>query len=199
MNITHLNKSILILFLLVFANEFYAQNKIDKARNFALSATITNGFLANINYETDFTKNIYYSPSARLLWKPNHKLNIGIESGYLTISKIDSSVVSTAFGNTSFKARLNALPLLLVFNMNISKIQFYYGIGLSRITSRLEAFNDKVVVRSWYYCYNTSIAYSCKLSKNIELGIEAKSYFFPKLQKISGGAVVNLSYNFLKW
>ncbi len=201
MNITHLNKGILLLFFLyVFTQKVNAQEKSSSDnKNFALSATIGNGLTAIIAYNNSFADNIFYSPSVRLLWKPNHLLNIGVESAYLTVSKQDSTLASTAFGETALRARLNAIPLLVVFNMKISKIDLYYGIGISSVTSRLEAFGDRVVVTNWYYCYNLAIAYSYPIARNIEIGIEAKSYFFPKLQKISGGLHVNLSYYFLRW
>jgi len=200
MNIILQIKKLLLLFVFfVFVNYSYAQEKNRLKKGYSLSASIGNGVIANIDLHKKFNENIFYSPSVRLLWKPDHILNIGIESAYLTVSKQDSSLASTAFGATALRARLNAIPILIVFNMKVSKVDLYYGIGLSYVTSRLEAFGEKVVVNNWYYCYDIAIAYSHPLSKNIDIGIEAKSYFFPKLQKVSGGIVFNFSYRILSW
>ncbi len=200
MNIILLNKKSLILICLLMAGvSVYSQEHPFAEKGYSLSAYFGSGFIANIDNTKKFNENIYYSPALRLLWKPDHLLNIGLESAYLTISKQDSTTVSTDFGSTAFRARLNAIPILLVFNMKFSKIEFYYGIGISYVTSRLEAFNERVVVSHWYYCYDVAIAYSHPLSKNLAIGIEAKTYFFPKLQKVSGGLLINFSYRFLKW
>lgn len=201
MNIIYQNKSALLIILInifVITNGFSQEEKPEN-KKFSLVATIGNGLIANIdNYENSINS-IYYAPTLRVLWKPNHKLNIGVESAYLSISKHDSDLVSSSFGNTIFKARMNAIPVLLVFNMKILKIDLYAGIGLSNITSRLEAFQDKVIVKDWYYTYNLGVGYSYPLSKNFRIGIEAKAYFFPRIQKISEGMVINISYSFLSW
>lgn len=201
MNIIQLNKKnllIILIHLFVITNGLSQEEK-PVLKKFALNATIGNGIIANFGNNTHSINNIYYAPTLRVLWKPNHILNIGIETGYLTISKQDSDLVSTSFGNTIFKARINAIPVLLVFNMKISKIDLYAGIGISSITSRLEAFQDKVIVNDWYYAYNLGIGYSFPISKDFHIGIETKTYFFPRIQKISGGLVINFSYSFLKW
>lgn len=176
-----------------------AQEQVKDEKRFALSVTIGNGFNYNIQNQKPVMDNIFYSPAIRLLWEPNHLLNIGVETGYLTISKQDSTIVSTPYGQTIFKARLNAIPLLLVFNMKVSKINLYYGLGVSYLTTHLQAFDEKVVVGNWYYCYNVALAYNYPLSKNVNIGIEAKSYFFPKLQTMTGGVAINLNYKFLHW
>ncbi len=195
MNIIHPNKSLWFLFFLIlFTQRANAQEEINTTEKFALYTTVGNGLTGIIAYNNIFLDNLFYSPSLRILWKPNHLLNIGIESAYLTVSKQDSTLTTTPFGTTVLKARLNAIPLLLVFNMKFSKIDLYYGIGVSYVTSRLQAFEEKVVISNWYYCYDAAIAYSLPISRKINIGLEAKSYFFPKLQKISGGLVLNFSY-----
>jgi hypothetical protein len=200
MNIILLNKRLVFLpFLICFIPILSAQNAKSDKKNFAVSAEFGSGYIANIDLEKSFSENIFFSPSARLLWKPNHKLNIGFESSYITVSKLDSTLQSTPFGSTILKARLNAIPMLLVFNMKIAKIDLYYGIGVSYVTSRLEAFEEKVVVSNWYYCYDIALAYNHPLTKNLDIGIESKTYFFPKLQKVSSGLTINFSYRFLRW
>ena len=112
MNITHPNKGLLLLTLfLALVLITKAQGKTGFEKKYALSATFGNGLIYNIQNREALLDNLFYSPSVRLMWKPNHLLNIGIESGYLTISKQDSMIVSTPFGSTSFKARLNAIPI----------------------------------------------------------------------------------------
>jgi len=200
MNITLPNKWFLLSFFFLTSFLFInAQEKGSSEKQFALSATFGNGLNYNIQNQNSVLDNIFYSPTIRLLWEPNHRLNIGLESGYLTISKLDSTIVSTPYGDTTFKARLNAIPLLLVFNMKVSKIDLYYGLGISYLTTHLEAFDEKVKVGNWYYCYNFAIAYKYPITRNIGIGIEAKSYFFPKLQTVTSGLSINLNYQFLQW
>jgi hypothetical protein len=181
------------------SNYTFGQDSLAKKKGFALSASIGSGYIANIDQEKSFNENIFFSPSVRVMWKPNHRLNIGVETAYLTVSKLDSTLQSTPFGSTILKARLNAIPLLLVFNMKIAKIDLYYGIGVSYTTSHLQAFEERIVVSNWYYCYNFGFAYNRSITKNLELGIESKTYFFPKLQKVSSGLELILSYRFLRW
>lgn len=198
MNILHLNRFFLVVFV-VITNTIFAQESATHPRGFSLNATLQSGIVTNIEANQPAFDNVFFAPNLRVLWKPNHHLNIGFETAYLKVSKQDSTLQSTPFGNTVIKARLNAIPLLLVFNMNFSKIDFFYGIGLSYATSKLEAFDQKVIVSNWYYCYNLAVAYHIPLTKNIDIGVETKTYFFPKLRKISSGIMLNFEYQFLKW
>jgi hypothetical protein len=68
------------------------------------------------------------------MWHPDHRLRFGLETGYLNLYnyKINSE-------NIGGKLRLTAVPLLIVWSMQIGKrINIFAGSGTYFIKSRLD-------------------------------------------------------------
>jgi hypothetical protein len=163
---------------------------------FALSIEVTPGLTTNI--ESGKINQLNFAPSLRVFWKPNHLLNIGIETSLLKLDRESRTNVESEFGTTSFKAALNALPVLLIFNMKVLHIDVYGGIGASYITSKVDAFNTKVIAHIWRYTYCCGVGYTYPL-KRFGIGIEARMYSFAKLEKTMIGIMPKLTYDFYKW
>jgi hypothetical protein len=163
---------------------------------FSISVDATPGLTANI--ESGKITQVNFAPSFRLFWKPNHLLNIGIETSFLKLDRETRTNIETEFGTTYFKAKLNAIPILLVFNMKVWHVDVYGGMGVSYVTSKVEAFDTKVIAHIWRYAYCFGVGYTYPI-KRFGIGVEARMYSFAKLEKTMIGIMPKLTYDFYKW
>lgn len=139
------------------------------------------------------------SGSTRIMWHPNRRLRIGVESGFLNVifKKMDS--VETEFGNTNFSSRINAVPILLVFNMQVWEIDLYAGTGGVVLSSHVKSFGKSNHIIDYDYCLMFSTSYSYPLTKYMEIGVEASTYYYSQLKTFSGGLGLNLKFIPFKW
>jgi hypothetical protein len=195
MSIMHRNKYCPLAIALLFAITVVLHaEKRDSL--FAISIDVTPGLTTN--FESGKLNQLNFAPSMRVFWKPNHLLNIGFETSLLKLDRESRTNVESEFGPTSLKAALNAIPLLMVFNMKILHIDVYGGIGASYVTSKVNAFNTKVIAHIWRYTYCFGVGYTYPL-KRIGIGIEARMYSFAKLEKTMIGIMPKLTYDLYKW
>lgn len=136
-----------------------------------------------------------YSPTFRFKWKPNRKLSVGVESGYIPILFTDSKVI-TENGKENFKGSMYGIPALIIFNYDISILSLFGGFGTSYLMSDITALNQNYKSNTWIDTYNYGIGLSIPLAHNFSIGIEAKGFFFSKINKLIGQAGVNVKYGF---
>jgi|GEM_PF-2662764 len=139
------------------------------------------------------------TPCIRLMWEPNRKLNIGLETGYLLIEKHSVDEKKYETGKTEMEVSLRAIPLLVVFNMEIWKTDFFAAMGASYVWTELDAFNQKVYSPVWNYSLMFGWGYTYNLTDNFGFGIEAKSYIFTRLNKSVGSMQFKLKYCVVDW
>ena len=138
------------------------------------------------------------SPGIRLMWEPNKKLNIGIESTFMQIEKHFFNSTNQN-NNEPEKANLNAIPILLVFNMEIWKMNFYGSVGASYVWTRLDTKNDLVISSQWNYTIMLSSGYTYYFNEWIGIGIEGKYYLFTKLEKQLFSINIKTKFCLLTW
>jgi hypothetical protein len=164
-----------LLVLFVLGVSVSAQNSKDTT--YKLTLSIGAGFSRNL------TVNQYIPPgstlerggfgfSARAEWQAEHLLAIGVESGFLRISSLTLAPDSLNDAQVS----LNALPLLLVFSMKKSGVEFSAGIGYYRysVVTELKKTGFRGGSSSFELGYMLSGAYVCSLSERLETGLEVK-------------------------
>ncbi len=140
-----------------------------------------------------------FSPSVRLLWKPNHRLNIGVQTARINIMDVQKNESKSEFGSTNFRSSMKGIPVILLFNMNLYGIGLYGGLGATSITSTISVFDSQTKVSDWFYTYYFGLGYNFNLSKNFGIGIEADAYSFSLLQVYVGGFSLKLNYDFYRW
>ena len=191
MNITSVNRILISLVALILCVQVFvrAQPKDTTSGNYAFSIEAMGGLSYNLKEDNFKSKKLDLSPSIRILWRPNHRLNFGIEITDLVVRRSDYEK-----NKEKLQARLEAVPVYLVFNMNLLSLDFTGGIGASYMKSTIEAFNDQAISTNWHYCFNFGLGYSYYLSKSFGAGIEGKFFSLTKTDEIVGGVYLKIIY-----
>jgi hypothetical protein len=132
--------------------------------------------------------------TVRLMWYPRYRLRIGLETGYTNFYSY--KVIN---GNTKGKLSLEAIPVLVVWSMQlVRRVNVYAGIGSYLLTTRLN-YDGKVNSSAWVLGTNIALSYTQPLSKKIGIAAEAKwmNSFETKDAAISIQA--QLVWKFLQW
>lgn len=193
MNITWVNRLILIAALfpaLLFAEEMDSDSR-ETERDYYFSAELMGGISYNLRDDIFKSQKMHISPSLRLLWKPDHRLYIGIETTYLTIRKIEIEK-----NKNKLQGRMEAIPILLVFNMNAFYLDFTAGIGAGYVSSTTDVMKEVTVATNWHYCFLFGVGYSLMFSDYIGLGLEGRLFSFTKTNEVVSSAVMKLVINF---
>ncbi len=137
--------------------------------------------------------------SARVLWRPEHLLRLGFESGLLKISTVNDKNIATEFGETKVKYNLNAIPALLFVDMLIEKIEFSAGTGYYYVFSNLVAFGEKSSSYSWDLGYLLAISYNYSWSDKFILSPEIKYFMITSDSQSIVSFNLKGSYQFFSW
>lgn len=133
--------------------------------------------------------------TTRIMWKPDHRLKAGFESGFMTFY---SYKLTTADG-TRGKISLDAIPLLLEFSVSVKKhFNLFAGPGIYILKTNLDyegKTNSKKVSTGWM----AAAAYTQPLTKEISLGAEAKWLYAAETIRGSFGVQLQASWRFLRW
>jgi hypothetical protein len=201
------NKYFLLYFLLFLtASSAFCQNdslNLQNGRNkkYALILYLSGGFGY---FPSNGAAPAYLQPqltrlnpvtTARIMWKPDHRLKAGFESGYLTFY---SYKLTDSAGNKG-KIALNAVPILLEFSVTLEKhLNLFAGPGVYILNTRLDyagkAYSEKVTM-GWMAALN----YVQPLNKELAIGVEAKWLYAAETIRGSFGVQLQLVWRFLRW
>jgi hypothetical protein len=115
--------------------------------------------------------------SARLLWHPDHRLRLGVESGWTTLYAYDLRDVETSFGRTDASLSLSAIPALVVFSMQVlGPVSLSAGVGGYFVRSHARSFGETVDVSRFSQGWMAAITVSRVLPFAPVFGLELKWY-----------------------
>jgi len=110
--------------------------------------------------------------SLKFFWEPEHRLSLGLETGFYRLYKVRSNTYTDDKGQAS----MSAIPLLLTVRMRI--VDYFYlstGAGLAIMINKVTGFNtnlnNKILSLS---NYQFSGSYLYPLSKHWQVGGELK-------------------------
>ena len=110
--------------------------------------------------------------SLKFFWEPEHRLSLGLESGFYRLYKVKSKTYTDLQG----QATMSAIPLLLVVRMRI--IDYVYlsaGAGLAVMFNKVTGIDNKVYSNSLSLSnYQFSGSYLYPLTKHWQVGGEFK-------------------------
>ena len=107
--------------------------------------------------------------TVRLMWYPNYRLRLGIESGFINFYSY-----KVKNGNNSGKVNLNAVPLLIVWSMQVVKrVNVYAGFGTYFVTTHLD-YLGKVDSKAFILGSNIALSYTQPISSRLGIAAEAK-------------------------
>jgi hypothetical protein len=105
----------------------------------------------------------------RLMWYPKYRLRVGLESGFTNFYSY-----KVKNGNTPGRVSLNAIPLLVVWSMQVAKrVNIYAGFGSYLLTTHLD-YNGEVNSSAFVLGSNIALSYTLPLSTRAGIAAEAK-------------------------
>jgi hypothetical protein len=129
----------------------------------------------------------------RMLWQPDHKVSVGIESGYAGFYSY------TIDGSTEGKLSVSAIPLVVEFSMPVlKKMRVYGGAGSYIITTKLD-YAGKVTSHTHSLGWLAAASYVQPLSKHISLSGEVKWLNATEQQLGTLTIQAILAWNFYQW
>jgi hypothetical protein len=135
----------------------------------------------------------------RVMWKPDHRLKTGIETGWLRIASIHNEEIKNEFGTVKLNATMNAIPAMVVFDMDLWRLNLYTGLGYYYVLSTIGAENDEITNTKWNVGFYLALAYKHPMSRTINLCGELKWCSIGELGKTILLAELFLSYNIFEW
>ena len=174
------NKLIIIVLLSFFFTPISGQSvkktMIKRNRNYSFVLYAGSGpsnYVANINtqpigLQTNLKKSGLYE-TIRVMWHPNYRLRVGIETGYTNFYSY-----TLLNGNSTGKVKLTAIPLLVVFSIKIIKrFNLFAGFGSYFLTTYLN-YNGNIKSHAQSLGSNFAINYVQPINKKLGLAFEGK-------------------------
>ncbi len=156
-------------------------------------------YFTDITYE-ELKHNYPVAVSMRLMWKPEHKLSLGIETGFIPLYFLKTKIYDTIYGSTESKLSMSSVPIVAVFAMTIvENLRIFGGIGGFLLISDTESFDNKVSGSTWSNAYEFGLSYLYPLSKNLKLGGEVKSFYITRVENYDLIFNVSLKYSLFSY
>lgn len=194
-------KIITVLFFMTL-NSAYSQSA-DTLYSFSmdLGGSYTN-YITTLNFQK-LNKN-GFGGTLRIMWHPEHLLSLGVESGYLYLYWIRSTIQSEEFGSSSLKASMISIPVLFVTSMvifpeSLPNMEVNGGGGMYFMFNNVQLYGDKINSSVFSLGYHAGISYLQPLSDDISVGAEIKYYYISKLQDAVISAKLLFSYNIVSY
>lgn len=132
---------------------------------------INNLEIGGQNMQKDFA-----GVSLKFFWEPEHRLSLGLETGYYKLFRAKGQLVD----NTTGQVDRAAIPLLFLIRMRIiNHVYLGVGTGITLITNKTAGGQQKVLTKTWSLSnFEISGSYIYPLSKHWLLGGEIKFFHF---------------------
>ena len=151
--------------------------------------------LSSFPYGVDGLSRNGYNAYARIMWSPNHMMDVGLEIGFTTLYKIDPAV-KTAVDFTS----LNAYPIYLVMSMEpIDRISLTAGFGTAILASVVNDYESQTAVTMASTSIFLAARYLWPLADRVRLGLEARASTFDRFKDINASFNLVLAYSILRY
>ncbi len=190
--------SVLFLLTIFVSKDITGQNK-DSI--YSVTIDVGGGFTRYVTLlpQIGLDKNSFHV-TGRIMWKPEHLLSVGIESGFVPLFKLNANNYQSFFGSTDVELSLNAVPIFLTFGMDIfENFRLYAGVGGASLNSTADYFDNKVVSSSWTNAYELAASYMLPISSGLNLGGEFKWYNFSKIEDSALLLQIVLRYNLISY
>jgi hypothetical protein len=116
--------------------------------------------------------------SLRFFWEPEHRLSLGLETGYYRLYKVTNKSYSDLTG----KVTMSAVPLMLTVRMRIiDRLYLSTGAGLAVMLNNVSGIDSEIssTILSMSN-YQFSASYIRPLTRKLQAGAEFKFYNFGK-------------------
>jgi len=167
-------------------------------------------FISGLDKE-DLNKN-GFNGTLRIMWSPEYLLRVGLETGYVKLFSVDVKNLNTEFGKTYLKTNMSAVPLFIIWSMDLGKkVNINIGTGGFLLSSMVDSFNNKVTSTEFSSCYIISLTYLKTIYNDLDIGIELKWAYINKIgnelrwgsfNRLSDGNILiqfMIKYKILEW
>ena len=171
-------KTVFSLVLVFLSLVVFSQQKDSvKVRLNHYSFTIGAGWTHYINNLENYDQNMkndFAGVSFKFFWEPEHRLSLGLETGYYKLFKITNQVNQ----DTSVQIDRSLVPLLLLVRMRIVKnVYLGAGMGISFITNKVSGAGQEIkTTMNSLANFELSGSYIYPLSKHWLVGGELKVF-----------------------
>ena len=152
------------------------KQKFRLKRNYSLVLYVGSGiaqYVANINtqpigLQTNIMQTSAYE-TFRVMWHPNHRLRVGLESGYTNFYSYN-----LINANSLGSVKLTAIPLLIVASIKIvNRVNLFAGFGTYFLTTHLN-YHGQLTSHATSLGSNIALNYVQPLNKNVGIAFETK-------------------------
>jgi len=138
--------------------------------------------------------------TVRVMWKPEHLLRVGFETGITQVYYVEQRNVVSPFGPTNFTARLYTVPIMLTFSMPFSGgFEGYLRSTSYILISQTESFGNSVTGVVLSIGFSAAFSYMKPIGNDWAIGGELKWYRIEKSGDDNVMLHLILSYRFLEW
>jgi len=138
-----------------------------------------------------------FSSTLRVMWKPEHLLRVGLETGYHYVYGAEVESFTNEFGTTDAKTSLYVMPILLTFSMPvIDRFEAWVGMGAGLLTSHVEFFGQTSDVSSFTPYMYVGVSYLYPIARDLQLGGEARYQYMERFRDQNVSVQVILSWQF---
>lgn len=136
-------------------------------------------YVNNLESGDDDIRQNFAGVSLRFFWEPEHRLALGLESGYYKLFKTKNQVTNDVYAEVDRVV----IPMLLLVRMRIvDNVYLGIGMGLTQIRNQTIVENDKVITKTLSLSnFEVSASYLYPMGKRWKIGGEAKVFSFGNL------------------
>ena len=138
--------------------------------------------------------------SVRVMWKPEHLLRVGLETGITQVYSVQRKGVQSPFGVTDFSSYLNAIPLALTFSMPLTNsLEGYIGSTSYLLFSKTESYGNSTTGFMLSIGFSAGLTYLWMINDEWRVGTEVKWYHIEKSRDDNVMVYLVFSYPIIDW
>ncbi len=188
----------LILLLAIAASLHATATAASDDSLFTFDGVIGGGYVYNISdftYGVDGLSHNGGNGFARLLWSPEHILDVGVEIGFTNLYSIRPAGESAIESSS-----LVAYPFYLVLSMKpVDRFAVTIGYGMAILSSVVDDGTTQTGVTSPSTSVYGSVAYMAPIDERLRIGGEARLTSFDRYRDANLSFNVLLSYSLIRY
>lgn len=174
---------------------------ITSAQTYSLNGYVGVGYARFLtDMDLDGLNQNGYNTMIRLMWKPEHLLSVGLESGYHYLYNYESHIDDPDFGSTNVKSTLTGVPLFFVAAMEIiPSVELLGGIGPTFLNTYFNSYGVESQSSQITTSYFVAGRYEYPINESLALGGELNYYRINKIEDSTLSVLFVLSYRLMSW
>jgi hypothetical protein len=150
-------------------------------------------------YETKIIRPAF---SGKLLWEPEYRLSIGVESGYYFI--YSTNIKSENNSDEYMTTNLNVIPLFLTLSMKvINHLEVNFATGWASLIYLIKTNDsyENMTIGQLYSMsdFSAGISYYFPINKSVDIGAEIKYLYIGKTDNMHLSGFINISFDIVSW